>query len=672
MTIFAFQSIRTKIFLAVLTVLSAVAGVVMTSSRQPVEEAVLRAEERAVANVLALVEANIRGRYRTLLKDKVQAVQTRKKAFRDFDRVVLEALDGFAAQAERGAVDEGEARRLALDWLSRIRPVGGDFVFAFDADGRALVHPGGAPAGPDLSGLRDFKGRNVAAAARDEARRYREAYLTFAWAEPGGGTGTRFGHFVPYPRWDWIVGSVGDIGDVEAQVARQLDLLIAELSATLPDIAMAGRGIVFVFDGRGKFVVAPRKAAAGMATPDVLRRLRALAEDGGRRGDSILIAGDGEVLEGRATHLKALDWYVAGAASRDAMRAPARELVARQALIFVATLALGLLLAYLFADRISRPLNRLALYAKALPAIDFTAAGAGGDLSSRLPVHRRDELGRLAEAFVFMEGSLHRNVRSLMEATAARQRIEGELGVARDIQLGMLPKLFPPFPDRPEIDLHAVLVSAKEVGGDLFDYYFLDDRRLCFTIGDVAGKGVPAALFMAVTKTLIKAAAEREPDPAAMLARANDEVSRDNPNAIFVTLLIGILDIATGEIRYANAGHNPPVVMRGDGATELLRPISGPAAGVMEDIDFAPLGTRLAPGDTLLLYTDGVTEAMDTDGVLYGMERLLSRLDLGTAAGSEALVNDILADVKAHAGNAEQSDDITILALRFRGMTRCT
>lgn len=665
------HSIKTRIFLAVTLILAAVAGVVMTASQRAVETAMVETEARSIDNILALVEENIRGRWRTLLQSKVATVQDAKRVFADFDRTVTETLDSFGNMADAGMVSEGEARSLALMWLSRTRPVAGDYLLAFDARNRALVTPDAEMIGTDIARFTDFKGRSVVEAAREEAGRYGDAYLTFRWPAPdGGGLVEKYGHFVRHDRWGWVIGSVGDVGAVEAEVHRQVERLEAELGDILSDVRMAGRGFMVVFDDAGRFMVPPRPqmaAALDEATRDALRTLGREAADGATLP---LSAPDGEALEARATYIEGLDWTVAAIASRDAMQAPAEALVSRQAAIFAVALAVGLLIAYAFAHQLTRPLEKLAAWAKTVPETDFSGEARTGSAAAvaDLPVERRDEIGRLAQAFAFMDESLFRNVRSLMEATSARERIEGELNVARDIQMGLLPKTYPAFPDRPEIDLHSVLVSAREVGGDLFDYFFLDDHRLCFTIGDVAGKGVPAALFMAIAKTLIKAAAERDDDPAAMLTKVNGDLSRDNPNAIFVTLLICILDIRTGEVWYGNGGHNPPAILRADGTVEVLRGLSGPAVGVMEDMPYAPLDTRLAPGDALVLYTDGVTEAMDPADTLYGEPRLLDLLGrAGPCRDSGALVAGIMDDVRVHAAGAEQSDDITILVLAYRG-----
>lgn len=660
------HSIKTRIFLAVTLVVAAVAGVVMSASQRALERETVAAEERSVGNVLKLVEDNIRGRYRSLLKDKVAMVQARKQQFREFESVLRATLDHFAELAERGAIDEAVARELALHWLATTQPVEGDFLLVFDDNQRVLVSPDAAQLGRALDAVLDLKGRALAHAARDETARFGESFLSFMWADAEGVPEAKFGHFVAYRRWGWVIGSVGDVGRVEREVERQLAQLRTELAETLPHIRSGGRGEVFIFDGRGQMVVAPGdEGYAAALTVEARRALMTLAQARTEHTLSLSGAG-GDELEGRATYIKPFDWYIASLASRDAMREPARRLVAGQAGIFLGALVVGLLFAYFLAHRITLPLNRLSDYARRLPETDFASGARVGDVAA-LPATRRDEVGRLAQAFVFMEDSLHANVNKLMQAVSARERIESELNVARDIQMDLLPKVFPAFPGRPEVDIFSSLVSAKEVGGDLYDFYFLSEHHLCFTIGDVSGKGVPAALFMAITMTLIRAASERDSDPARMMDKVNDDLSRDNPNCIFVTLVVGVIDVRTGRILYANAGHNPPLVLRRAGAVELLSGQSGPAAGVIDGVAFELLETTLAPGDCLLLYTDGVTEAMDEDGRLYGNERLYRLMAGATAEPAATVVTRITDDVRLHAGAAEQSDDITVLAVGYRG-----
>ncbi len=247
----------------------------------------------------------------------------------------------------------------------------------------------------------------------------------------------------------------------------------------------------------------------------------------------------------------------------------------------------------------------------------------------------------------------------------AKKRMEDELNVGQEIQMSMLPSKFPAFPDRTEFDIFAELTPAREVGGDFYDFFFAGKDELCFCIGDVSGKGVPAALFMAVTKTLIRSRAGDTASPAQIVTRVNAELARDNEHCMFVTLFIGMLNVRTGEIRYANAGHNPPFILRTNGAVEELTKSSGSAAGIVEDQSFKEEICRLNPRDQIILYTDGVTEAIALDGRFYSEERLVELLNVENNLSPKNLVKDVHRSVWAFAEGAEQADDITLLALRF-------
>ena len=249
-----------------------------------------------------------------------------------------------------------------------------------------------------------------------------------------------------------------------------------------------------------------------------------------------------------------------------------------------------------------------------------------------------------------------------MRETSSRQRIESELNIAHEIQLGLLP--VPLAGDiRLHVDLRAVMRPAKEVGGDLYDYFELPDGRLCWAVGDVSGKGVPAALFMAITRTLIRATAEDETDPAVIVYRVNNRLSANNPNMMFVTLLLGVLDLSTGALSWANAGHPPPAVIGADGAVRLLEGRSGPACGVQEDLPYRRLDAQLGPGETLVGYTDGITEAMNVRNEQYGDARMLELLAANPGEAAD-LAKRLVSDVDAYAGEAEQSDDITLVVIR--------
>jgi sigma-B regulation protein RsbU (phosphoserine phosphatase) len=233
--------------------------------------------------------------------------------------------------------------------------------------------------------------------------------------------------------------------------------------------------------------------------------------------------------------------------------------------------------------------------------------------------------------------------------------------------MNILPTGYPPLPSRDRYDLRALIEPAKEVGGDFYDFFPIDGDRLCFVIADVSGKGVPAALFMAVSMTLLKATARRGLPPEEILERVNDELSRDNQVNMFVTVFCGILDTGTGEVVYANAGHNHPLLMGTSGEAHYLKTVNGLALGVMEEAPYRRETLRLDPGDSLFLYTDGVTEAMNPADELFGDDRLRRELDALAGADPDSVTAGIMGRVKEFAAGAPQSDDITIMVVQYRG-----
>ena len=257
---------------------------------------------------------------------------------------------------------------------------------------------------------------------------------------------------------------------------------------------------------------------------------------------------------------------------------------------------------------------------------------------------------------------------SLALVEAAKARMQEELNVGRDIQRSMLPRVFPAFPDRKELELYAVLEPALEVGGDLYDFFLLDDHRLCFVIGDVSGNGVPAALFMAMTKIMVKTRAASDPSPASIVTHVNDALSAENDSCMFVTLYLGILNLRDGTLLTTNAGHNPPLLKRRNGQFEWLTAQDGPLVGPMPGIAFKESLIQLGPGDEIFLYTDGVTEADNVRRELFGKDRLKTVLDQSRAVSVIDRIGEVMNAVRGFAGSAPQADDITILGIRYLGI----
>jgi serine phosphatase RsbU (regulator of sigma subunit) len=249
----------------------------------------------------------------------------------------------------------------------------------------------------------------------------------------------------------------------------------------------------------------------------------------------------------------------------------------------------------------------------------------------------------------------------------AAARIDAELAFAKAIQHSALPSVFPPFPNRREMDIHAAMFTAKEVGGDFYDFYFVDEDTLAFLIADVSGKGIPAAMFMMQSKTLLKSFAESGMPIEQVFITANEKLCEGNEAGMFVTAWMGLLNVKTGLVTFANAGHNPPLVCSVDGEFEFRKTRPGFVLAGMEGMRYRRFEMQLQPGDTIYLYTDGITEAVDSAETLYGEQRLIDLLNSRRGASPAEICAAVKADVDRFAGEAEQFDDITMLCLTWHG-----
>ncbi|MDR3295044.1 MAG: SpoIIE family protein phosphatase, partial [Clostridiales Family XIII bacterium] len=323
------------------------------------------------------------------------------------------------------------------------------------------------------------------------------------------------------------------------------------------------------------------------------------------------------------------------------------------AVLLLAVISAAALIAKKLARRIASPILTLTQGAEIIGA---------GDLEHVLTVRTGDEVERLASTFNTM-------VANIRQITAEKERIGAELNVAMQIQTSMLPSIFPAVPERPEFDVYACMLPAREVGGDFYDFFFVDEKTLAVVIADVSGKSVPAALFMVIARTLLKNNAQSGLAPADVFAFVNNMLCENNDASMFVTAFMGYLDVPTGRFRYANAGHNPPLIRQGESFAWLPVETDMALAG-MEGMSYAQRETVLAPGDVLYLYTDGVTEAENEAEAFFGEDRLLETAEKHRELPPQALAEAVLAEINGFAGGKEQADDVTMLTLRYNGRKR--
>lgn len=262
---------------------------------------------------------------------------------------------------------------------------------------------------------------------------------------------------------------------------------------------------------------------------------------------------------------------------------------------------------------------------------------------------------------VFIMYRTVKGFKRLQEVSTEKERIGSELKIASDIQKGMLPKTFPPYPVQDEISMYGVLLPAKEVGGDLYDYYIRDDK-LFFCLGDVSGEGVPASLVMTVTRSLFRSVTAHNNKPNEVMMLMNNAMSDMNDSSMFVTLFIGILDLRNGEMRYSNAGHNPPVII-GEKTRKLAVDANIPV-GLMPNWQYSVQETTIVPGETIFLYTDGLTEAENDTHAQFGEERMMELLST-TNNNPQPIIEAVTKSIDVFVEGAEQSDDLTMLAIKL-------
>lgn len=336
--------------------------------------------------------------------------------------------------------------------------------------------------------------------------------------------------------------------------------------------------------------------------------------------------------------------------------------------ITLALLAVTALIAWFMSRRIKKtvvtPINAIAEAAQAYVR-DKREGATVTDRFGSLNIHSSDEMDNLCMTMADMERSLSEHEEQIIRISAEKERIGTELNMAKRIQASMLPHIFPPYPDRKEFDLFASMDPARAVGGDFYDFFLIDDDHLGLVMADVSGKGVPAALFMMMSKILVSNFAMMGGSPAKVLEQVNTQICKNNEEEMFVTVWFGVLEISTGKVTAANAGHEYPIVKKADGSFELFKDKHGFVIGGMEGMRYKDYEFTLEKGSTLFLYTDGVAEATNAANELFGTDRMLAALNAEPEAAPEKLLSNMKKAVDDFVGDAPQFDDLTMLSVKL-------
>ena len=663
-------SLRSKIFLLVGLTLLLSAALVMWVTQRSVTRTVSSMEEHAVHNVLNLVVQDSEARWGSFLLDKIATVRGNRERLRRQGLIISSALSTYLHQVQNGELTAERARSLALEWMSTLSLGDSGNVWVFDAQHNVLASALDIERFLNIDELVDYKGRPLAESVYQEVRVVGQSFAIYRVPDGDTAHGSlRYAHVSYVPGWDWVIVVSDDAQGVVEQFERRRIETERTIADVLDDLRLAESGFAFIIGDDGRLIAPPPRSHVhllGDLDQVTGRTLQGHIHDLPRSPEIQQLAFQPATADDAwrlyTVYFRPLGWTIVAAVPEADFTSAATELRNRIGLYFLLVLAVGLIVAGLVSLRLTRPLHQLSEFARALPDQDLVAGSMLPAHIAELPRRRPDEVGRLAGAFAYMDEQLREKVARLLEETSSRERLESELNIARELQQGLLPPADLTLPA--SVNLSATMVPAKEVGGDLYSYFLLPDGRLLFAIGDVSDKGMPAALFMAATCTLIRAAAETATDPAVIMTRINNLLSFNNPNLMFVTLVVGVLDLDSGHLEWANGGHSPLCVLTPSGDLRVLEGRSGPACGVQDGLPYKSFQGDLAVGEVLIGFTDGVTEAVGPAEEQFGEHRLYAALAELAGANSPTVLNAVLEKVREFIQGTPQSDDITLLAIR--------
>ena len=454
------------------------------------------------------------------------------------------------------------------------------------------------------------------------------------------------------------------------------------------DLGDSGNACIINGSGQVLFSTYSEGALAAVADAEDLRTsgdqgLAELAAKAAEGSSGVMrLSVDGIPSYAAYAPMKTVGWSMMVFLSQEAVEAPTKQLLANvdqmtnQAFqdatshignasylllgLLVAAVVVALLVSVALSHQIVKPIRLLT---------EEVGAMEGDNLDFTWDIDTGDETQMLAKSFQSLTLRMKKYISDIEAITAERERISAELSLATRIQASMLPTVFPPFPERSEIDIFAFMKPAREVGGDFYDFFLIDDDHLCLVMADVSGKGIPAALFMMASKIILQSCAMLGQSPAEILTRTNDAICANNNEEMFVTTWVGVLELSTGRLVAANAGHEYPVVRKPNGLFELLKDKHGFVIGGYGGMVYKEYELQMEPGSKLFLYTDGVPETMgdEESGEMFGMERLLSALNMDPEAAPEQILTQVRGALEDFVRDAEQFDDLTMLCVEYRG-----
>lgn len=680
-------SFTTKMLLLILVILICTTVAFMLLTQYEVEKIMWNTITSSVHDMRKLITLYVENEYRSLLFHKEYALNRYKEQLKNVTELVISDIDYYHTQYIKGVFSEQDAKAFALESLENFRYGNNDYFYIYNTDLVAISHPDPKIKGTDMTEYQDVRGNYPLKMIKDNVYKTGSCFESFWYIRLDESKPVeKLSYNYYFKPWNWIVGTGVYIDDIDKDIESKREEILSEFRKTFSKIRIGENGYFFIFNENHIVLVHPTMEGVDFADVDEpgmgIEHWEHLVEASKNPDIPYIYFWDKPGYEGinkfkkiaYVDFFEPLDWYIASAFYIDEMKEPSRRIFQRELLITLAALLIASVVTFFIVHHFTKPVKTLTAHARQLTENNFGITDSTDLL--HLTTRSHDEMGHLAETFISMERTLQKYITDLKLTTAANEKIRSELRIAHEIQMSMLPQTFPAFPDRNEIDIYALLEPAKEVGGDLYDFFFIDDEHLCFLIGDVSDKGVPAALFMARSKSLIRATSmllKREqsgiPSPSEIISEVNTELYRDNEHCMFVTLLLGILNVNNGHILLTSAGHNLPYLLKEDQIELIELPHKTPL-GLRRKVEYTSENLILSDHQSIFLYTDGITEAANKKDELFGENKLEKTLRTQSNSPPNEILKMIIKEVHEFAEGTPQSDDITMLAIQYFGNNR--
>lgn len=651
-------TLRTKLFLLVIVSISMAAIPIIFSAYEDFRSSNIELERKTFRSITSFVKDGLEARYFDILTYQATNTLQSKNQLRRIAMMLdsnLNILEKFPSKEQSTFLQE---------WIKQLQQLN-IHIEVYNANKKPLVNDPLFTTLKTKYNLKDAKNRSFESLLNYEQLPINGEFTVFE-NKNSSKSDPILVFLLPSPEDQHIILTAINISDISKNALDAEEQLAKTIREKIEGFDLHKDGFIAVFDSDGT-LIAHKGNNIGKKIDFISEKTLEEARNKSMSEEVISLSKDEKLLL-HVAYFKSLNWYIVAAAPQSEIEAPTRALIHQLVGIALAAILNSLLVTLILTARLITPLQTLTEKALSLAEIDFSSPEAEELATADLPIERSDEVGQLSRAFSMMGKTLTQNIRELMETTTIKERMLGEISAARDIQMGILPTT-----DTaslvPHYDISAFLDPAKAVGGDFYDFFTSPEGKQVVVIGDVSGKGIPAALFMSMTVTLIRYAIGKGLSPAEVAKEINEVLRKNNPSYMFVTLFIGIFDPESGILEFVNCGHCLPYIINSTTdkpITTLDNSHQSPIVGVLEHAEYVNNQTQLHKNDICFLYTDGVTEAMAPNLELYGTERFEKTLDMNRKKSLKGLIAAVNQTIIEHRGEAEQSDDITMLAFMYK------